>query len=168
MLLFQIGGLSVGVAGALEYLCRQTMHTELGTMLRFLAILAVVATAWPGAAKASDKFPLELNRVEQVGGACSVYLRFKNPDDRRIEAFKLDLVFFDKQEIIRDRLYVELGPAPPTKTAVRLFDIPDFECAELGSILVNDVVECKDNSGADMSCLSRLELSSRSDVSLFY
>ena len=137
-------------------------------MLRIMAIVAAAFLATPAVAQSAERFPLELNRVEQVGGACSVYLRFKNPDETAIDAFKLDLVFFDKQEIIRDRLYVELGPAPPTKTAVRLFDIPDFQCAELGSILVNDVIECKDGSGADMKCLSRLDLSSKSDVSLFY
>ena len=127
------------------------------------AMLAAPATAQDAA-----KFPLELNRLEQDGDICRVYLLVKNPEASAIRDFKLDLVFFDKEEIIRNRLYVELGPLPGAKTAVRLFDIPQSNCAALGSILVNDVVSCADESGAELQCLNRLELNSRTDAELKY
>ncbi|MGZ0187311.1 MAG: hypothetical protein ACKVH0_04775 [Alphaproteobacteria bacterium] len=134
------------------------------------ALIAAVSVVWAGVALAQDaaKFPLELNRLEQDGEICRVYLKVKNPAPEAINEFKLDLVFFDKGEIIRNRLYVELGPMVASKTAVRLFDIPDFQCGELGSILVNDVVACTAPSGADLNCLARLELSSKAGISLDY
>lgn len=140
-------------------------------MLRLAqAVFLAIAFGWGAVAVAqsAEKFPLELNRLEQDGDVCRVYLLVKNPEDAAIEAFKLDLVFFDKGGIIRNRLYVELGPLPGAKTAVRLFDIPGSVCEELGSILVNDVVACSDAAGNDLNCLKRLELSSRATAELNY
>ncbi len=133
----------------------------------FLVLLAF-GVASPALAQEPAKFPLELNRLEQDGQICRVYLLVKNPDETAIKDFKLDLVFFDTDNIIRNRLYVELGPLPAAKTAVRLFDIPDSDCAALGSILVNDVVTCADTTGAKLECLKRLELVSRTDAELRY
>jgi hypothetical protein len=134
------------------------------------ALIAAASILWGGGALAQDaaKFPLELNRLEPDGEVCRVYLKVKNPALEAINEFKLDLVFFDKSEIIRNRLYVELGPLVASKTAVRLFDIPDFQCGALGSILVNDVVACIAASGANLDCLARLELSSKAGISLDY
>lgn len=132
-----------------------------------LSAMALVC-ATPAMAQSPAKIPLELNRLEQDGEICRVYLLVKNPEEAEVEAFKLDLVFFDKDGIIRNRLYVELGPLAASKTAVRLFDIPDAQCGALGSILVNDVVACSDAAGAKLSCLKRLELTSRTDTELKY
>jgi hypothetical protein len=121
-----------------------------------------------GNAQAGTKFPLELNRLEQDGDVCRVYLLIKNSEVATIEVFKLDLVFFDKENIIQNRLYVELGPLPGSKTGVRLFDIPETQCQSMGSILVNDVVECEGTSAGPLNCLQRLELSSRAGVELKY
>lgn len=122
----------------------------------------------PAAAQEEPKFPVELNRLEQDGAICRVYMVVQNPADSAVKAFKLDLVFFDKQDIIRNRLYVELGPLVARKTAVRLFDIPDAECSALGSILVNDVVSCASENDEALNCLARLELSSKAGVDLRY
>lgn len=120
----------------------------------------------PAVAQDEAKFPVELNRLEQDGAICRVYMVVKNPVDVGVEAFKLDLVFFDKQDIIRNRLYVELGPLVARKTAVRLFDIPDAECSALGSILVNDVVSCASETDEALNCLARLDLSSKAGIAL--
>lgn len=132
-----------------------------------LLMLGIVLGA-AAAAQAPAKFPLELNRLEQDGEICRVYLLVKNPEASEIAAFKLDLVFFDKEDIIRNRLYVELGPLAALKTAVRLFDIPEAQCGQLGSILVNDVVACSDAAGQDLNCLKRLDLSSKAEATLKY
>jgi hypothetical protein len=122
----------------------------------------------PAVAQDAAKFPVELNRLEQDGPICRVYLVANNPAESAIKAFKLDLVFFDKNDIIRNRLYVELGPLIPRKTAVRLFDMPETDCSVIGSILVNDVVSCSSADGQAMNCLARLELSSKADIPLRY
>ena len=125
-------------------------------------------SAAPAFAQDAVKFPVELNRLEQDGPICRVYLVANNPVESTIKAFKLDLVFFDKSDIIRNRLYVELGPLIPRKTAVRLFDMPDTDCSVIGSILVNDVVSCSGADGQAMNCLARLDLSSKADIPLRY
>lgn len=140
-------------------------------MLRLAKVITMLLAAGLGQAalaQSATKIPLELNRLEQAGETCRVYLLVKNPDPSAIEAFKLDLVFFDTDSVIRTRLYVELGPLAPTKTAVRLFDVPKANCDDLASILVNDVVTCTDPAGAKLSCLSRLELSSKASAKLEY
>lgn len=140
-------------------------------MRRLGMVLAMALTmGWTGSAAAQDAaaFDLELNRLEQAGDICKVYLKFKNPEDAVIDTFKVDLVFFDSNEIIRNRLYVEFGPMPARKTRVRPFDIPDVNCGDLSSILVNDVVDCSAPGATAMSCLGRLALSSKTEVSLDY
>ena len=133
-----------------------------------LMVAAALIVGGGAAAQPASSIPLELNRLEQDGDICRVYLLVRNPETTTIEAFKLDLVFFDNDGIIRNRLYVELGPLPGAKTAVRPFDIPKAECGSFGSILVNDVVSCSDVAGGKLDCLARLELSSRVDAALRY
>jgi len=137
-------------------------------LAQVLVLTTMTALGVTAGAQSPAQIPLELNRLEQDGDICRVYLLVKNPEETAMEAFKLDLVFFDADGIIRNRLYVELGPLPGAKTAVRPFDIPNSDCGALGSILVNDVVSCSDASGADLDCLGRLELSSRADAMLRY
>lgn len=140
-------------------------------MLRLAKMTALcLAVFWGQTAFAQSvaKIPLELNRLEQTGDTCRVYLLVKNPDQTAIEAFKLDLVFFDADGVIRTRLYVELGPLAASKTAVRLFAVPKANCDELASILVNDVVACADPAGEPLNCLKRLELSSKATAKLDY
>ena len=141
----------------------------MGSMLKpiiFAILLGVLGFA--GNSYATTKLPLELNRLEQDGDVCRVYLLIRNSDASAINILKLDLVFFDKSAIIQNRLYVELGPIQGAKTGVRLFDIPKTECESLGSILVNDVVECLGPGSEELDCLQRLQLSSRAGVELKY
>jgi len=49
---------------------------------------------------------------------------------------------------------------------VKLFDLDGVACDKVGSLLVNDIMECKvDNNAAD-DCLSRLALSSLGQVKI--
>jgi hypothetical protein len=47
-----------------------------------------------------------------------------------------------------------------------VFDIPQTACGDIGSILVNDVMHCRDVSGDVADCVDRISTSSKLPVTL--
>lgn len=114
------------------------------------------------AASAADGLLVELNKMEAVGGGCRVYMVFQNGTGREIASFKPDLVFFDADGVIADRLVVEGGPLSAGKTKVKLFDVTALPCPAIKRILLNDVREC--SGGEPYACLAETSTSSRNGV----
>jgi hypothetical protein len=54
----------------------------------------------------------------------------------------------------------------PAKTSVKVFDISETACGAIGSILVNDVIHCRDATGDVAGCIDRVSTSSKLAVSL--
>ncbi|HTW27116.1 MAG TPA: Tat pathway signal protein [Acetobacteraceae bacterium] len=157
---------------------------------RFAALAAALAAplALPAAARAAAPIPLELNKLEPLtegGPACRVYFVVTNPDKTEISQLRLDLILFGTDGIIARRVALDLGPLPPGKTSVRLFDLQGQACSGIGRVLVNDVLACKTGGGGAApassatasataeppggereACLDRLSLSSRAKVPL--
>jgi len=109
---------------------------------------------------------VELNRLEDQGGHCRAYLVITNPGAAEYSGFALDLVVFDPGGTIMHRLAVDVAPVRPAKTTVKVFDIAETACGAIGSILVNDVIHCRDKSGDVAGCVDRLTTSSKLAVSL--
>jgi hypothetical protein len=130
--------------------------------------LIVVLCSWPLPARSepSKSIGLELNKLEQQGGNCRAYLVIANPGTNAFSGFTLDLVVFDRGGTISRRLAVELAPLRPAKTMVKVFDIPQTVCGAIGSILVNDVIHCRDASGDVAGCVERVATSSKISVAL--
>lgn len=130
-------------------------------------ILALALCCWalPGGAEPPTSISVELNKLEQEGGSCRAYLVIANPGTGAFSAFTLDLIIFDSGTIAR-RLAIELAPIRPAKTIVKVFDIPQTACGAIGSILVNDVIHCRDASGDVADCVDRISTSSRLPVTL--
>jgi hypothetical protein len=136
-----------------------------------LYIAALVWSAlfcWPapGAAEAPAPIGVELNRLEDQGGHCRAYLVITNPGSAEFSGFTLDLVVFDRGGTIMHRLAIDLAPLRPAKTSVKVFDIAETACGAIGSILVNDVIHCRDKSGDVAGCIDRLTTSSKLAVAL--
>jgi hypothetical protein len=123
---------------------------------------------WPalGNAEPPSTIGIELNRLEDQGGRCRAYLVITNPGAAEYSGFALDLVIFDRGGTIMHRLAVDVAPVRPAKTMVKVFDIPETACSAIGSILVNDVIHCRDASGDIAGCVDRLSTSSKLAVSL--
>ena len=68
--------------------------------------------------------------------------------------------------VIGRRIAVDLGPVRPTKRAVKLFDLEGQPCDGIGSVLVNDVLECSADGAPVNDCLGQLELKSLSNIQL--
>jgi hypothetical protein len=80
--------------------------------------------------------------------------------------FALDLVVFDRGGTIMHRLAVDMAPARPAKTSIKVFGIAEAACGTIGSVLVNDVTHCDHTSGDIAGCVDRLSTSSKLAVSL--
>jgi len=79
---------------------------------------------------------------------------------------KLDLVLFRTDDIIDQRFFVDLAPLRKQKRIVKLFELGKVKCDDIGSFLVNDVVECRSGSDVVENCLTRLAVSSRASAKL--
>lgn len=125
------------------------------------AALTVLSTA---SAFAADPLGVELNRLEERDGSCRVYLVLSNPSPRSYEALKLDLVLFGPDGVIARRVAVDTAPLRPTKTTVKLFDVSGLPCTGIGSVLLNDVIECRGTDVSATDCVASVQPSSRSSV----
>ena len=118
-------------------------------------------------AAGQQNLKIELNKLEAVEGACRAYMIFENNSGNTYDSLKLDLVMFDSDGLINKRIAVEGAPLPVGKTSVKLFDIKDVSCEQLGRILLNDVLTCSGPAGEYTDCLSLIETTSRNLVSFF-
>ncbi|HEY9347007.1 MAG TPA: Tat pathway signal sequence domain protein [Inquilinus sp.] len=131
-----------------------------------LALSAAPALA-AGAAPATgpNGVSLELNTLEPRGQNCAVNMVFGTGDDA-YQSFKLDLVFFGTDGAIRKRLAVDAAPLRARKTSVKAFEVSGLACDAIGSVLVNDVLDCRTEASAVADCIDRVETKSRLPVAL--
>ncbi len=108
---------------------------------------------------------IELNKLEPQGQSCRAYFVVGNKGTEYQE-LKLDLVLFRPDGVIGRRFAVDLAPLKADKRSVKLFDIEGTKCDEVGSFLINDVMECKAQSGTVSDCLKNISVSTRTKVEL--
>ena len=114
-----------------------------------------------------DVIRVELNRLEPAGAACRPNLVLVNGTPLTLTAFRLDMVMFDGDGIVADRLAVDASPLLPGKTSLIVFEVPAMACGGIGRMLINDVIACDGGPDAPGGCLGMIEPSSRTDVALF-
>ena len=131
-----------------------------------VAVLASAAASWTPPSIAAEGIGIELNRLEDQGSSCRAYLVIANPGETSFAGFKLDLVIFDRSGTIMRRLALDLAPLRAAKTSVKVFDIADTGCAAIGSMLLNDVVDCRDAGGPVANCIDRVSTGSKLAISL--
>ncbi len=120
-----------------------------------------------GAATAQDgSLAIELNKLEPQGDDCRAYFVIDNKKDAAFDGLKLDLVLFRPDGVIGQRFAVELAPLKPKKRTVKLFDVSGTSCDEVGSFLINEVMECKTSNGEEPDCLKDIAVSSRTNNEL--
>ena len=120
-----------------------------------------------GAAEAEQgSITIELNKLEPQGQGCRAYFVVGNKSSTTYQALKLDLVLFGPDGVIGRRFAVDLAPLRADKRSVKLFDIEGTACDRIGSFLINDVVECKVESGTVADCLKDISVSTLTNVQL--
>lgn len=134
-----------------------------------VALLAVLgsALAWAAGPPASSKdISVELNKLEANGEGCRAYVVIDNAADSAYPVLKLDLVLFRPDGVIDRRIALDLGPLRAKKKYVKTFDLDASPCDGIASILVNDVLDCKEGQQAVPDCLDRIAVSSRASATL--
>ncbi|MGH6866110.1 MAG: hypothetical protein ACREDO_08085 [Methyloceanibacter sp.] len=123
--------------------------------------LAVAAFNACSAMAQDTSVAIELNKIEANGDQCRAYFVIDNKGDTNYDALKLDLVMFGPDGVIGQRFAIDLAPLKAKKRTVKLFDIANTACDQVGSFLINDVMECKAQSGQLDNCLQDIAVSSR-------
>lgn len=107
---------------------------------------------------------IELNKLEAEGSTCQAYFVFDNKSRTNYEELKVDLVVFGPDGVVERRFAMDIAPLEAEKRTVKLFELNETSCDEIGSFLVNGVLECKGRPKPKKDCLRQLDLSSRVDV----
>jgi hypothetical protein len=148
----------------------RTLKRFLVSCLLVLAVglWATIANADPeaAAAAAGSGLHVELNKLEPSDKGCRAYIVVNNPGDTAYNAYKIDLVLFQTDGVIGKRFSIDLAPLKAKKKSVKLFDIDAIQCDKIGSFLINDVMECKADSGPVPGCLDSLKTSTLTNVQL--
>jgi hypothetical protein len=139
----------------------------LSSLVAVSSVFIAAAVVNPPAAGADEPaVTLELNKLEPIDKGCRAYMVVTNKEDASYEAFKLDLVLFQSDGVIGRRFSLDLAPVRPLKKAVKLFEIDGMACDKIGQFLINDVIDCKTETGGAQNCLQRLSTSSLTNVQL--
>ena len=130
-------------------------------------LVATVVSLNLGVAVAQESgIAIELNKLEPQGQGCRAYFVVGNKTNSAYQELKLDLVLFRPDGVIGRRFAVDLGPLKPDKKSVKLFDIEGTACDQVGSFLINDVMECKSDTGPVADCLKDIGVSTLTNVQL--
>jgi len=129
-----------------------------------MALATTTALAQAPVETGGGAVEVELNKLEPVDGACRAYLVTQNLTDTRFDAFQLDVVMFDNDGIVARRLAVQIGPMTANKTSLKVFDIKNLACGDIGQLLLNDVLECRADTGVRDDCLSLVSVSQRGNT----
>lgn len=138
----------------------------------FRNIVAGVATAaligaFAGTVRGDDASLLvELNKLEPQGTGCRAYIVVTNNQSQAYPVFKLDLIQFQPDGLIGRRFAIDLGPIKPQKRLVKLFDMENTPCDQIGSFLINDVVDCQVEQQPKPDCLALIKPSSLAKAQL--
>jgi hypothetical protein len=89
-----------------------------------------------------------------------------NPSESTYQSFKIDLVLFQTDGVIGRRFSIDLAPLRPKKKSVKLFEIDGIQCDKIGSLLINDVMDCRAEAGPVSGCLESLKTSTLTNVQL--
>jgi hypothetical protein len=122
------------------------------------AVAAMACCALPALAVAGG-VAIELNKLESQKDSCRAYIVVTNTSATAYQVLKLDLVLFQPDGVIGRRFALDLGPLKAQKRSVKLFDI-DTPCDQVGSFLINDVLECDGESGGILNCLADMTATS--------
>lgn len=109
---------------------------------------------------------VELNKLEAQEQACQAYLVIGNATPLAFEALVLDLVMFDPDGVISKRLAVDVAPLRPGRTSVKVFSMQGVDCAGIGRLLVNDVLDCAAGAETPADCFGLIETTSRAAVEM--
>lgn len=118
----------------------------------------------PGSEANSGTVAVELNRVQDVDGACRLTLVFTNALEVRVDTLALETVLFDADGQVDRFVGLQSEPLSPGKIQVQQYDVRDAECQSFGRLLLNDISACSVQGVEEGECLELIAPSSRIDI----
>ena len=150
-----------------------TLQFAFGRLFRSVALAGVLLGLAPASAaeqaatpSAPGNIAIELNKLEPQAGQCRAYFVVTNKNTANYQELKLDLVLFRPDGVIGRRFAVDLAPLKSDKRTVKLFELADTACDDVGSFLINEVMECRTDSGPADDCLNDISVSSLTKAQL--
>lgn len=133
------------------------------------AWILAAGLALGGAAAAQEAAPLsvELNKLETIDSGCRSYFLFRNGAGRAFSAFELSLAILDTGGVIDRLLTIDAAPLPTGRTTLKIFEIPETPCEQVGQILLHDIPACAAADGAEANCFEMIGLNSLAAAPLF-
>jgi len=138
---------------------------------RFAFALFVIGIAPVTAVAQSDqdgssRLFLELNAIQDVGGACRLTFFARNETNATITAAVFETVIFDTTGGVMSLSLFDFRELPANRPRVRQFDLPGVACDTLGQALINGASTCMVDGAESAVCDEALSLDSRLPVEL--
>lgn len=146
--------------------CLMAMQLGSGAMAQDQEAVTQAPAETQAPAQDATQIAVELNKLETIESGCRIYVVVDNKSETDFKTLKLDLVLFRTDGIVDQRFFVDLAPLRNHKRIVKLFELNKVACDDIGSFLVNDVVECRSESENVDGCLARMSVSSLAKAAL--
>lgn len=137
--------------------------------MRFsLAILYTLLLAAVSPAQAQTaNLTVELNKFEDAdSGSCRAFFLFRNETGNSFEEFEMSLAILNTSGVIDRLLTVDAAPLPVARTTLKLFEIPQTQCATISEILLHGIDACRPQNEEQMDCFPIIGLVSRASAAL--
>ncbi len=141
-------------------------------LYRLIVVAALFTGTFSGAAMAestsegSSELFLELNDVQDVGGACRLTFLARNETGSAIDGAVFETVIFDADGGVVSLSLFDFRDLPAGRPRVRQFDLPGMACSEIGQALINGANSCVVDGAESGVCDKALSLGSRISVEL--
>ena len=131
------------------------------------AIAAATLLNGHAALAETGKLTIEINKFEEIeGGGCRAFFLFQNGTPTSFEGFEMSLAIFNKAGVIDRLLSIDAAPLPVARTMLKLFEVPQIACTDIGQVLLHDVPVCKPQNGENTDCYPLIDLSSKTSAPL--
>ena len=106
------------------------------------------------------KVSVELNKLEGFEGGCRSYFLFRNRTALTLSEFEMSLAILDGRGVIDRLLTIDAAPLPAERTTLKIFEIPDIGCDNVGELILHDIAACGTANEETVDCFALIELSS--------
>jgi hypothetical protein len=131
------------------------------------AIAAATLLTGLAANAQTGKLTIEINKFEEIeGGGCRAFFLFQNSTPTSFEGFEMSLAIFNKAGVIDRLLSIDAAPLPVARTMLKLFEVPQIACTDIGQVLLHDVPVCKPQNAEATDCYPLIDLSSKTSAPL--
>lgn len=109
----------------------------------------------------ADTVLVELNKLENFEGGCRSFFLFRNRTEITLSAFEMSLAILDRDGVIDRLLTIDAAPLPAVRTTLKIFEIPEIGCAQVGELILHDIAACTSAHDEELDCFGIIELTSR-------